>query len=99
VPAAAAQVISATSHLDDYLKRYRARMRGHNVSYCEQAIFILRAMSRFLGDSASVSAEGLTASQFTTRCGLLSVNWFKLERYCSTSGIEAKVRTGARVQP
>lgn len=85
------QLAAAADQLQQYIQRYKARLRGSNLFYCQQLLRLLTAVAAFLTTRTDKSATLLGVAAFFAQCDVSELNTFKLARFLSDQGLSRKV--------
>lgn len=89
------QAVHAHAQLTAYVHRYRARLLGKNIFYCEQVLLVMERLAEFMrrvateeGEDAPPHVLSLAGLLKETR---LTVNLFQLLRYLQKAQLSRKV--------
>ncbi|RUS17736.1 helicase C-terminal domain-containing protein [Endogone sp. FLAS-F59071] len=89
-------VVLAREQLEQYLARYKARLKGRNMVYIRQILGVLRGVERLVGKWVKERKEKegdkmVTAGWFVKEAGVDHLNLFKIEKWLRSSQVARKL--------
>ncbi|XP_070554012.1 ATP-dependent DNA helicase DDX11-like isoform X2 [Ptychodera flava] len=95
------QLVKAHSQLNQYMERYKSRLKAKNLMYIKQILYILTCLIKCLGGKVGIAPHAqktgpsnvklMTINDFLFTNGMDNINLFKVQKYCERSEISKKL--------